>query len=91
MVRDFHYAVRNLRKNLRFSLIAIFALALGIGATTVIFSVIYSAVVDALPYRDFERSVVFRIENLANVGGWKGRDFFLPEETRALPRIHRYS
>jgi len=82
--RDFRYAVRNLRKNPRFSLIAIFALALGIGATTVMFSVIYSVVVDALPYKNFDRCVVFKIQNLENAGGWKGRDFFLPEETRAF-------
>jgi putative ABC transport system permease protein len=81
---DFRYALRNLRKSRRFSLIAILALALGIGATTVMFSVIYSAVVDALPYKNFQRSVVFKIQNLANVGGWKGRDFFLPDETRAF-------
>jgi len=84
LARDFRYALRNLRKNRRFSLVAIFALALGIGATTVMFSVVYSAVVDALPYKHFERSVVFRIQNLTNVGGWKGRGFFLPDETRAF-------
>ena len=71
LAQDFRYALRNLRKNPRFSLIAISALALGIGATTVMFSVSYSAVVDALPYKNFERSVVFRIQNLANVGGRK--------------------
>jgi putative ABC transport system permease protein len=84
LARDFRYALRNLRKNRRFSLIAILALALGIGATTVMFSVIYSVVVDALPYKNFNRSVVFRIQNLANVGGWKGRDFFISDETRAF-------
>jgi predicted permease len=84
LFRDFRYALRTFRKDRRFSLIAIFALALGIGATTVMFSVIYSVVVDALPYKNFERSVVFRINNLANVGGWKGRDFFLSDETRAF-------
>ncbi len=84
LFRDFRYALRTLRKDRRFSLIAVFALALGIGATTVMFSVIYSVVVDALPYKNFERSVVFRINNLANVGGWKGRDFFLSDETRAF-------
>src|SRR5207253_3446857 len=84
LARDFLYALRNLRKNRRFSLVAIFTLALGIGTTTVMFSVIYSVIVDALPYKNFERSVVFRIQNLANVGGWKGRDFFLPDETRAF-------
>jgi putative ABC transport system permease protein len=84
LARDFLCALRNLRKNRRFSLVAIFALALGIGATTVMFSVIYSVVIDGLPYKNFERSVVFRIQNLANVGGWKGRDFFLPDEVRAF-------
>ncbi len=84
LARDFLYALRNLRKNRRFSLVAIFALALGIGATTVMFSVIYGVVIDGLPYKNFERSVVFRVQNLANVGGWKGRDFFLPDETRAF-------
>src|SRR5437016_11885566 len=46
LARDFLYALRNLRKNRRFSLVAIFALALGIGATTVMFSVIYGVVID---------------------------------------------
>jgi putative ABC transport system permease protein len=89
LTHDFRYALRNLRKNRRFSLIAIFALALGIGATTVMFSVIYSVVVDALPYKNFERFVVFKVQNLANVGGWKGRDYFLPEETRAFREQNR--
>jgi putative ABC transport system permease protein len=84
LARDFRYALRNLGKNRRFSLIAIFALALGIGATVVMFSVIYSVVVDALPYKNFDRSVVFKIQNLANVGGWKGRDFFTSDEIRAF-------
>ena len=84
LARDFLYALRNLRKNRRSSLVAIFALALGIGATAVMFSVIHSVVIDGLPYKNFERSVVFRVQNLANVGGWKGRDFFLPDETRAF-------
>ena len=84
LARDFLYALRNLRTNRRSSLVAIFALALGIGATAVMFSVIYSVVIDGLPYKSFERSVVFRIRNLANVGGWKGRDFFLPDEIRAF-------
>lgn len=84
LARDFHYALRNLRKNPSFSLIAIFALALGIGATTVMFSVIYSVVVDALPYKNFDRSVIFKIRNLANVGGWKERGFLTPDEIRAF-------
>jgi predicted permease len=84
LTRDLRFGFRSLLRNGGLSFIAIFALALGIGATTVMFSVIYSAVVDALPYKNFDRSVVFKIQNLANVGGWKGRDFFLSDETRAF-------
>ena len=84
LARDFRYAFRNLRQNRRFSLIAIFALALGIGASTVVFSVVYNVFFHALPYKDFDRSVVFEIRNTANVGGSKGRAYFSPEEFRAF-------
>jgi putative ABC transport system permease protein len=61
---DFGYALRSLGKDRRFALIAIFALALGIGATTVMFSVIYGVVFDPFPYRDFQRSVMFEMWDL---------------------------
>src|SRR5438874_13800699 len=53
--RDLRYALRNLRRNRRFSLIAIFALALGIGASTAIFSVVNAALLRPLPYSDPSR------------------------------------
>jgi putative ABC transport system permease protein len=84
LLRDFRYAFRNLRKDRRFSLIAIFALALGIGSCTIVFSVIYSALFDALPYKHFSRSVVVKMHNLANGGEWKDRKYFSPEEVRAI-------
>jgi putative ABC transport system permease protein len=84
LARDFRYAVRNLRQNRRFSLIAICALALGIGASTVVFSVVYNVFFHALPYKDFDRSVVFEIRNTANGGGSKGNDYFSPAEFRAF-------
>jgi predicted permease len=84
LARDLRFGFRSLLRNRGLSFIAILALTLGIGATTVMFSVIYSVLVDALPYKNFNRSVVFKIQNLANVGGWKGRDFFLPDEIRAF-------
>jgi putative ABC transport system permease protein len=84
LARDFRYAFRNLRKNRRFSLIAIFALALGIGASTVVFSVVYNVFFHALPYKDFNRSVVFEIRNTANTGASKGRGYFSTAELRAF-------
>jgi len=64
--RDFRYAVRSLRKDLRFTGIAVFALALGIGASTVVFSVFYNLLFNALAATDAQRLVVPLIEDAAN-------------------------
>jgi putative ABC transport system permease protein len=84
LFRDFRYALRNLRKDRRFSFIAILALVLGIGASTVVFSVVYSIFFHALPYKDFNRSVVIGTNDLSSVGGGKVRLDFSPEEVRAF-------
>ncbi|HWW18608.1 MAG TPA: ABC transporter permease [Candidatus Saccharimonadales bacterium] len=81
---DVSYALRTLRKDRRFTFIAILALALGIGASTVVFSVVYSVFFHALPYKDFNRSVVINMNNLGSAGGWKVRQYFFPEEVRAF-------
>jgi putative ABC transport system permease protein len=62
--RDLQYAFRSLAKDRRFALIAVFALALGIGATTVMFSVLYNVAFDPFPYKDFQHSVVFEMWDL---------------------------
>src|SRR5258705_11053019 len=84
LLQDLRFALRSLARNRGLSFVSIFALALGIGATTVMFSVVYNVFFDPLPYKNFNRYVVFAIQNLASVGGWKGRDFFSPEEVRAF-------
>src|SRR5271170_2512710 len=84
LLRDFRHAFRNLRKDLRFSLIAIFALALGIGASTIVFSVVYNVFFHALPYKNFDRSVILSRQNLGSAGGWKERQYFSPGEVRAF-------
>jgi putative ABC transport system permease protein len=83
-LRDFRFALRSLSKDRRFALVAIFALALGIGATTVMFSVVYNVLFQPLPYKDFRKSVVLQITNLANAGGWKGRAAFSSTEYDAF-------
>jgi putative ABC transport system permease protein len=58
LLRDFRYALRSLRKDRRFALVAILTLALGIGSTTVIFSVIDCVLLHPFPYKNADRLTV---------------------------------
>lgn len=55
---DIRFAIRQLRKSPAFSLIAIATLALGIGATTAIFSLFDQILLRSLPVRDPQRLVM---------------------------------
>jgi putative ABC transport system permease protein len=50
--QDVVFAIRQLKKNPGFALTAIVSLALGIGATTAVFSVVYAVLMNPYPYRD---------------------------------------
>lgn len=53
--RDIRYGLRLLWKSLGFTSVSLLALALGIGATTAIFSLLYSVLLAPLPYVDSDR------------------------------------
>ena len=57
LVRDLQYAVRQLRKTPGMALLAIFTLALGVGANTGIFTVVESVLLRPLPYPNSDRLV----------------------------------
>src|SRR5271169_6595957 len=57
VLQDLRFTVRQLLKNKSFALTAILSLALGIGATTAVFSVVYGVLLDPYPYKDNNRMV----------------------------------
>src|SRR5689334_10341114 len=59
---DIRYSFRTFAKNPAFALIAILVLALGIGTTTAIFSVVNAVLLRPLPYRDPARLVAVSSE-----------------------------
>jgi len=63
IIKDIRYGVRGLLKHPGFTAIVVITLALGIGASTAIFSVVDNVLLRRLPYRNAERIVAIQEMN----------------------------
>lgn len=64
---DLRFAIRSFLRSPGFSAVTVLTLALGIGATTAIFSVVYGVLLRPLPYPDSDRIVrVWQLDKDAN-------------------------
>jgi hypothetical protein len=68
LFQDLRYAIRQLLKSPGFAITAVLSLTLGIGATTAIFSVVYSILLDPYPYRDADRMVHVELRDKSDRG-----------------------
>jgi putative ABC transport system permease protein len=57
LLQDLHYALRVFRRNLTFSITTILVIAVGIGASVSVFSVVDRALFRSLPYADADRLI----------------------------------
>jgi predicted permease len=61
LLQDFRFSLRQLLKSPGFALTAILSLALGIGATTAVFSVVYAILMNPYPYAASDRMIHMRL------------------------------
>jgi predicted permease len=57
LAADLQFALRMTRKSIGFTLAAVLSLALGIGASSAIFSLVHAVLLDPYPYRDSNRLI----------------------------------
>src|ERR1700676_1659117 len=69
---DLRYTARELRKRPTFALTAILSLALGIAATSAVFSVVYAVLLDPFPYPGSDRLMEPRLLDPAGNEGYSG-------------------
>jgi predicted permease len=70
LFQDLRYALRQLINSPGFSLAAVISLALGIGATTAVFSIVYGALLNPYPFPAADRIVRLTVKDKAGEDQW---------------------
>src|SRR5215831_18839134 len=84
LIQDLRYSVRQLAKSPGFTTTAVLSLALGIGATTAVFSVIYAALLNPYPFSAVERIMRMTVRNKAGNVEWINLN---PDQIRLLRQV----
>lgn len=90
LLSDLRYAAREVRKRPGFTLTAVLSLALGIGATSAVFSVIYAVLLDPFPYPDAARMMEIRLKDKAGndrFSGVNGPEIKQLRQTKSLEDV----
>lgn len=89
--RDLRYALSGLSRRPAFTLVTVLTLAIGIGATTAIFSVVYSVLIRPLPYPNADELVRIRFSapgiNLDDLQASSNMYLTYRQESRAFASI----
>jgi predicted permease len=91
--QDIWFGLRMLRKNPGFTAVAVLTLALGIGVTTAIFSVVYGVLLRPLPYPDPHRIMaVFEVTSKGRLSRLADPNFDdFRDQSRSFQAIAKYS
>ena len=87
---DLKYAAREMARRPAFTATAVLSLALGIGATSAVFSVIYAVLIDPFPYRDSEKMVQLALRDKAGkyrYPGLNGAEMDLLRQAKSIESV----
>src|SRR5258708_36738216 len=87
LASDLRYAARELRRRPGFTLTAVLSLALGVGATSAVFSVIYAVLINPFPYGGADRLAQIALKDKAGQYRYTGLNGAQLEQLRQAKSI----